>query len=161
MLSTKTCIGCKETKSISEFGEYKAYADGINARCKVCCRARTEKWRAENQDKVRRLGRINKQAQRDREGEELTKLKWREWYSNNQEHRQEYEREGYAEEGRRWVGAKVSQAITAGILVRPDVCSECGENCKPDAHHTDYTKPLDVTWLCVQCHADTHVALRV
>jgi hypothetical protein len=46
----------------------------------------------------------------------------------------------------------VARAIRLGILVRPDACASCGRVCRPDAHHADYTKPLDVAWLCRRCH---------
>lgn len=36
----------------------------------------------------------------------------------------------------------------------PQPCP-CGET-KVQAHHTDYTKPLDVVWLCRPCHDREH-----
>jgi hypothetical protein len=47
---------------------------------------------------------------------------------------------------------KVAAAIRAGVLVRPDACAHCGIACRPDAHHADYGRPLDVVWLCRPCH---------
>jgi hypothetical protein len=38
------------------------------------------------------------------------------------------------------------------ILQKP--CEICGE--KGQAHHKDYDKPLEVTWLCVRHHAEQH-----
>jgi len=47
----------------------------------------------------------------------------------------------------------VYYAIKSGILTRPNICESCGrENCVIEAHHTDYSKPLEVKWLCRQCH---------
>lgn len=46
----------------------------------------------------------------------------------------------------------VRRAIKRGLLVRPDRCEKCDVECKPDAHHEDYTRPLDVEWLCKPCH---------
>jgi hypothetical protein len=46
----------------------------------------------------------------------------------------------------------VQRALRKGTLVRPTSCSECGLSCKPEAHHHDYSKWLDVTWLCRPCH---------
>jgi hypothetical protein len=34
----------------------------------------------------------------------------------------------------------------------------CGEP-KVHAHHEDYSRPLDVTWLCQKCHVQRHVEL--
>lgn len=41
----------------------------------------------------------------------------------------------------------------AGIPKPP--CEECGV-CEVHAHHTDYSKPLDVRWLCAPCHIRGH-----
>ena len=45
-------------------------------------------------------------------------------------------------------------ALKRGIL-RPQPCEVCGEE-KAQAHHDDYTKPLDVRWLCVRHHNEWH-----
>jgi hypothetical protein len=44
------------------------------------------------------------------------------------------------------------QAIRDGRLPRPDTCENCGTECKPDASHDDYARPLTVAWLCRPCH---------
>lgn len=48
----------------------------------------------------------------------------------------------------------IENAIRSGDLVRQP-CERCG---KPDAqaHHEDYTKPLDVLWLCPKHHKARH-----
>lgn len=43
-------------------------------------------------------------------------------------------------------------AIKNGKLVRPEKCQSCGIPCKPESHHEDYSKPLEVEWLCIKCH---------
>lgn len=48
----------------------------------------------------------------------------------------------------------VMDALKSGRLIRPDECEECGKECKPDGHHEDYDKPLEVDWLCKDCHRD-------
>lgn len=47
----------------------------------------------------------------------------------------------------------VQRAIRKGVLVRPGRCDSCLRDCRPDAHHWDYSKPLSVEWLCRRCHA--------
>ena len=44
-----------------------------------------------------------------------------------------------------------------GIIKKPDECSKC--LIKTDgiiAHHNDYLKPLEITWLCKKCHGIEH-----
>lgn len=52
---------------------------------------------------------------------------------------------------------KVRQAMQQGLIERPVSCEDCNTNLKQlDAHHPDYTKPLEVVWLCRSCHATLH-----
>ena len=48
------------------------------------------------------------------------------------------------------------QAVKSGRKIKPDHCSECGQNTDLHGHHTDYFKPLDVQWLCQPCHVRAH-----
>ena len=50
-------------------------------------------------------------------------------------------------------------AIRHGKLVRGP-CVVCGETDGVDGHHTDYTKPLDVVWLCKPHHREEHRKLK-
>jgi len=47
-------------------------------------------------------------------------------------------------------------ALYSGKLYKPKQCSQCGERKKIEAHHPDYTKPLEVIWLCRSCHKILH-----
>jgi hypothetical protein len=33
---------------------------------------------------------------------------------------------------------------------------KCGVVGAVQAHHADYARPLDVSWLCISCHRDIH-----
>ena len=48
--------------------------------------------------------------------------------------------------------AKTHYYVKNKKLIRPTVCSECGNTGKIEAHHPDYSKPLEVDWLCKACH---------
>lgn len=48
----------------------------------------------------------------------------------------------------------VMVALRTGKLFKKP-CEECGVQ-KTEAHHTDYSKPLDVIWLCKTCHEAKH-----
>jgi len=56
------------------------------------------------------------------------------------------------------VHKKVRRAIDAGKLVR-EPCEVCG-NTKSEGHHEDYSKPLDVVWLCRKHHVAAHTRCK-
>lgn len=47
-------------------------------------------------------------------------------------------------------------AVRKGVLVAPDCCERCGASGSLNKHHADYSKPLDVEWLCHPCHGEEH-----
>lgn len=61
----------------------------------------------------------------------------------------------------------LNRAVKSGRVV-PQPCEVCGRPPRAPGdlrrrvagHHTDYCKPLDVRWLCDQCHAREHRNLR-
>lgn len=46
--------------------------------------------------------------------------------------------------------------IQQGKIVRPTRCEDCQKECKPQAHHHDYSKPIEVKWVCSACHGIIH-----
>lgn len=60
---------------------------------------------------------------------------------------------------RRRASAAVATAIYNGSLKRQP-CEVCGAKHDIDAHHDDYSKPLEVRWLCRSHHRQHHIALR-
>lgn len=49
----------------------------------------------------------------------------------------------------------VNNAIKAGKLVRGP-CEVCGSTKRIHGHHRDYSKPLEVQWLCASHHKAAH-----
>lgn len=54
--------------------------------------------------------------------------------------------------------AAVRKALQHGAL-RRGTCAVCG-SFRVEAHHPDYSKPLDVIWLCRSHHVQLHANLR-
>jgi hypothetical protein len=48
------------------------------------------------------------------------------------------------------------RAIRKGEIMKPDACSKCGREVRIEGHHPDYSKPLEVIWLCHRCHIKEH-----
>lgn len=53
----------------------------------------------------------------------------------------------------------VRLAVKGGKLIKSPICEICGIEANTHGHHFDYTKPLEVLWLCPQCHRDIHKKL--
>lgn len=52
----------------------------------------------------------------------------------------------------------VEMALRSGSITRSS-CERCG-SANAQAHHDDYTKPLDVIWLCPKDHKARHAELK-
>ena len=57
---------------------------------------------------------------------------------------------------RRDASIAINNAVAAGKIIRPGSCTVCGRKCQPEGHHPDYSKPLEVIWVCRECHLDYH-----
>lgn len=56
----------------------------------------------------------------------------------------------------------LAKAVQNGTIEKPEFCQDCGKtDCIIEGHHDDYEKPLDVIWLCKQCHTETHRNIRL
>jgi hypothetical protein len=141
------CKICREEKTAEQF--YKS----DRRRCKECIcaavkanrKAKIEYYRSF--DKARasmphRIAARNEYAhsQRGIVRANLAKTKWTE---HNKEKRK--------------IANAVNNAVRDKKLIKPNVCQECGKtNCRIEGHHDDYSKPLDVRWLCSACHRAWH-----
>lgn len=52
----------------------------------------------------------------------------------------------------------LNYAIRIGKMTSPNRCSDCTATGMIHGHHEDYSKPLEVLWLCPPCHAKHHHA---
>jgi len=68
-------------------------------------------------------------------------------YENDKRYRQKYPERYQAKN-------EVSHAVRDGRLIKQP-CAMCG-NINVEAHHEDYSKPLEVIWLCSDCHKKLH-----
>jgi hypothetical protein len=137
----QTCILCQVTKPLEEFYKHPQMANGRLGRCKVCHRSEIMRNRNENIDRIRAY---------DRERGKTDARKQAFKAKNARKNKQP----GYMKSHNALI-----RAVKSGMIVRPDHCSRCLIPGEPQAHHDDYSKPLDVMWLCPICHAARHKEL--
>jgi hypothetical protein len=96
---------------------------------------------------------------RDRHNHYYFKL----WYERNGKTRNR--NSDYVEKIKEWqnlnrekviASRELAKAIQKGIIKKPINCQGCNRQTKLSGHHTDYTKPLIVIWLCSSCHKLKH-----
>jgi len=139
----KKCTKCGERKPSADF-----YTK--TAQCKECIKQRVRKYRADNLERCliydrqrnmlpHRVQQRNEYAQTEHGRAMLNKGKIA-WIKRNPEKRRTH----FAT----WI------AIRNGKLIKRP-CEICGE-LKAHAHHEDYSKPLEVRWLCPRHHVARH-----
>lgn len=53
-------------------------------------------------------------------------------------------------------GHTLRNAVMRGKIVKPMACELCNRIAPLHGHHQDYSRPLEVQWLCVTCHEEKH-----
>lgn len=136
-MNTKICVVCLEEKSLDRFEKKPSNRDGRRNNCYRC------------RNKMKR-----KSPSYRKYRAKMTRVR----YQKNPAYREKVLKR-LAENKRRFPFKQrareyVKKAIKAGRLVR--LPCPCG-NPRSHGHHEDYSKPLEVTWLCASCHMRLHV----
>lgn len=129
----KTCFKCGELKELSEFYDHSQMSDGHLGKCKECARKDVHENRVTKRKQYSEYERL-----RRKRPEGYLAAKQREHRAANPD---KYK-----------ARMVVSNAIRDGRLTR-EPCMYCG-NPKSQAHHEDYSNPLEVTWVCFKCHRE-------
>lgn len=137
---TKKCFKCEEVKAIDQFYRHNSMADFHLNKCKECVKADVREHR-KNNDSVREYDKDRYHNDVDR------KFKLRKtsanWINNNPEARKAH-----------WT---LYNAVKAGKIIKQP-CQICGDTYRIHGHHKDYSKPLEVEWLCAKHHQRLHNA---
>jgi hypothetical protein len=65
--------------------------------------------------------------------------------------------EKYAEKKMQHLASNLlNYALRINIILKPDKCSMCNKKGVIEGHHNDYSKPLQVAWVCKNCHTKFH-----
>ena len=146
----KTCFKCGAEKPLASFYKHPSMADGHLGKCKDCNKSDTTKYRLDRPEHYRAYDRARaalphrveqrKQYAKSAEGRAAgSRSKARDRADNPEKYK---------------ARTVVSNAIRAGVLTK-EPCRDCGAD-KVHGHHADYSKPLEVIWLCPKHHKEEH-----
>jgi len=148
----KICGSCRKKKKETEF--YKHKRDGLQSICKDCKREQMKEY---NKTPKRR-------EYNNKVAEKLTKEGYfKEYFSRPEvkKRRTEQQKKYYNDLKQRykhlarWV---LNKRIKSGKVIK-EPCEVCGAK-KVEGHHKDYSKPLDVIWLCKKHHQKLHLKAK-
>lgn len=122
----RTCTRCKVFKPKYEFHPKKIAKTGVTPHCKVC------------------INFITRERQHKQRKEDTKRVHAADKIRANRYPEKQVAR------------YKLREAVKAGKIQRPKNCTECNAGGKIEAHHPDYSKPLDVLFLCQFCHKKQH-----
>lgn len=141
MLDSKECFKCNCIKPLSAFYKHRGMKDGHLNKCIECTKCDVTAHRKSNLDKIREYDR------------ERGKLPHRKQDSLDRTRKARGTITGYMSSHN-----AVAVALKNGSLQKQSCCM-CG-SIMSIAHHDDYTRPLDVMWLCTIHHKSRHFFLK-
>ena len=150
----RRCRVCKEQKEDDDF-----MPSAFRKRdfiCHSCERIRYRNRKDEKPDKMRLLARLRMRKWRTKEShKELDRERHKRYYQTHAEQLKAYSRNYYKNNPH--IGSAHRQVQTEkekGTLIKAS-CAECGDE-NTHAHHDDYSRPLDIRWLCAHHHMHFH-----
>lgn len=148
----KSCFKCGKCKPLTDYYKHAQMADGHLNKCKTCTKADANKHRADNLEVVKAY---------DRERGGLPhRVAARAAYAATEEGKASSAKAKHlyavSYPDRTKARHAVTNAVRDGRLTPWPVCAMPECTCKPEAHHPDYSQPLDVVWLCDRHHKDAH-----
>lgn len=148
----KNCISCQKPRRISSFYAHSAMSDGHLNKCKSCCREdatrnrndRIEERRAYDRGRANKPSRVEarKRYAKTRSGIAAAKRAKAAWAERNRMKRQAH-----------WA---LNNAVRDCKIFKPVHCDRCNSSFRLEGHHHDYSKPLEVEWLCDTHHKQVH-----
>ncbi len=136
------CPKCNSWKWTDAFYKDTRTANGLKSQCKKChieCGVRTR-------DRIN-TRRLRRESMRRRRTIDLDKYRKR---------GRLVARAGPKNTPAKKAYSKLHTALRNGSIKKPPCCEDCTRRIKLTAHHEDYNKPLDVKWLCYECHGQRH-----
>ncbi len=136
-------------KNLSEFHRDCKSPDGYRGTCKICHRAVIKEWKKNNREKVRGYDKKHKELHK----EEALKYS-KKWKSRNPGKQTKYAKTYINKYPEKYKAHQaVRDAVREGRLIKKPCKCGC---IKVQGHHEDYSKLLEVEWMCQPCHKEYH-----
>lgn len=151
----KTCFKCKMNLPLTEFYKHPRMADGRLNKCKTC----TKKDVKENWGSKREHYRAYRREYEKRPHVYASKKRYRNTAGGKA--MMQASRKRWEEQKLFALAAitMVNNAVRNGRL-KKSPCVVCGSTKRIHGHHEDYSKPLDVIWLCQTHHKARHREIK-
>lgn len=164
----KICKKCDLAKPFSEYYKHPKTADGYDGKCKDCAKSMIKSAREKNAEHYKAFDRARanrpdrvaaRAAYSKTDAGKEAHARASKKYTEKHPDRVAAAHRAYIEEHpeRRAAHVALGNAVRDGrvtpwpVCAIPDCCST-----KPQAHHPDYSRPLDVVWLCQAHHKQAH-----
>lgn len=150
----KICFKCGINKPLTEFYKHPKMTDGRVNKCKECNKKDVSDNYRKNIKYYKSYEQIRNQKRRD-----YISKKNKDYQKKNPEKVRALKKKWIEEnKSKRAAHYLLSNAIRDGKIKR-GVCQICSCE-KVEGHHYDYTRPLNVIWLCNEHHVKIHWWLR-
>ena len=137
----KPCFKCGETLPLSQFYRHPEMPDGHVNKCKECNKKDVRENYYAKHEQYRAYEQLRARTPKRKELNVKVTARMRQKFP------EKYKAHGL-----------VQKSVVAGTLQRQP-CERCGSP-QVHAHHEDYTRPLDVMWLCPLHHKERHKELK-
>ena len=141
----KTCTKCQEAKPFDSFRLNVRVSDGYDSWCKKCHNKNSELCKRKDKEKYNALQRAKYARRKARllEAGHVPPGQVKRSLLTEEERRLRHN------------ARRVTRRALADGKIVSIPCFVCGSS-EVEAHHTDYSRPLDVVWLCAEHHREVH-----
>lgn len=138
-MENRRCNVCQEQKKLEDFYHDKTKTLGRDYTC-IECRKILNRARDRERDKTPERVEKSKNWVQSERGKERARQRRIQNFTIRKERRQ--------------AQTAIRRLIKMGIIIRQP-CEICG-NEPSKGHHPDYSKPIEVVWLCQKHHSEVH-----
>lgn len=133
--------------------------DGHLKQCRDCKKVADSEWRRRNRAQKAETDRRWREKNRERRAEA-----WARWQKENPDLVVASSKRYKGQHPEKAAAVRtLGNAVRDGKIIKPTQCQDCRGNFPKrliHGHHEDYSKPLEVVWVCPNCHKARHAEGR-